>query len=84
MAGNRGQAVGGQVALDELQVGPAHGAGSNAQEQLARAGQRVGHVTQLKRRAAGDRRPARGCRAVTEAAGPFQDEGPHHVAFIGR
>ena len=55
-----------EVALDELEVGPAHGAGGDAQEQLARAGLGVRHVPQV-----GAARPRPAGRAL-------QDERAHH------
>jgi hypothetical protein len=72
VARDRGEPVGGEVALDELEVGPAHGAGAYAEEQLAGTRRRVGHLAEAERLSLGER------------AGPLQDEGAHHGALTGR
>jgi hypothetical protein len=61
-----------QVALHELEIGPADGAGSDAQEQLAGSRGRVGHLAEAKGLAA------------LEWPGSLQDERAHHAILTGR
>ena len=49
VTGHDRQPMGRQVALDDLQVGPTHGARLDLEQQFARAGSRLGPIHQLER-----------------------------------